>query len=68
MRIRLDYHGVIDTYPVYFSQMSKALIEKSHDVHIITGHESVQVKDTNPDSTYFNEVFPRQLCNLELKV
>jgi hypothetical protein len=37
MRIGLDYHGVIDAYPKFFSEFSKILKNKGHDLVIITG-------------------------------
>lgn len=39
MKIGLDYHGVIDKYPVIFSELSKKWQLSGHEVHIITGKE-----------------------------
>ena len=37
LKIGLDYHGVISRYPHYFSQFSKEVLAKGHELHIITG-------------------------------
>jgi hypothetical protein len=37
MNIGLDYHGVIDAYPKFFSEFSKILKKNGHDLIIITG-------------------------------
>ena len=54
MKIGLDFHGVIDKKPSYFSTFTKYLLkracldwhrdhpERSHEIHIITGHEDTQ--------------------------
>jgi len=39
MKIGLDFHGVIDAAPSFFSWLSNSLIKDGHEVHIITGHE-----------------------------
>jgi len=39
MKLGLDFHGVIDAAPVFFSWLSKKMVEDGHEVHIITGHE-----------------------------
>jgi len=36
-RIGLDMHGVIDSNPVLFSELTKILVESGNEVHIITG-------------------------------
>ncbi len=42
MKIGLDFHGVINADPGFFSQETKSLIEQGHEIHIITGHEDIQ--------------------------
>jgi len=37
IKVGLDLHGVIDTYPELFSQISKSLVKAGHEVHVITG-------------------------------
>ncbi len=37
MKIGLDIHGCIDYDPVFFSELSRTLIENGHEVHITTG-------------------------------
>ena len=39
MKIGLDVHGVIDTYPKLFSKLSKEWIAKGWEVYILTGQE-----------------------------
>jgi hypothetical protein len=39
MRIGLDLHGCIDRYPIYFECLTWNLINKGHEIHIITGQE-----------------------------
>lgn len=39
MKIGLDYHGVIDRYPVIFSELSKKWQLAGHKIHIVTGKE-----------------------------
>ena len=36
-KVGIDIHGVIDTYPEKFKQLSSALIKSGAEVHIITG-------------------------------
>jgi hypothetical protein len=38
MKLGLDFHGVVDRYPKAFAEMTKALTNAGHEVHIITGH------------------------------
>ena len=37
IRIGLDFHGVIDTHPKTFSDLSNRVISKGGEIHIITG-------------------------------
>ena len=37
LKVGLDIHGVIDAHPVFFSKLTQSLIEKGHQVYIITG-------------------------------
>ena len=37
MKIGIDFHGVIDVNPEFFSIITKLLVENKHEVHIITG-------------------------------
>jgi hypothetical protein len=39
MKIGLDFHGVINSLPIFFTEMSKLFISAGHEVHIITGKE-----------------------------
>jgi len=40
MKIGIDFHGVIDKNPEFYSLISKCLINSNHEVHIITGREN----------------------------
>jgi len=42
MKIGLDYHGVIDVEPEFFSYITGQLITKGNEIHIITGHEETE--------------------------
>ena len=37
LKIGLDIHGVIDTYPEKFKMLSCALVQYGAEVHVITG-------------------------------
>jgi len=37
LKLGLDVHGVIDTFPKDFTRLTKALVEAGHEVHVITG-------------------------------
>jgi hypothetical protein len=37
MRLGLDIHGVIDTAPIFFSLITKLLLDNGHEVFVITG-------------------------------
>ena len=39
MKIGLDFHGVIDTYPHVFGPLSKILMASGHEVYVITGQQ-----------------------------
>ena len=39
MKIGIDFHGVIDTYPDIFAALSLKWIKKGYEVHILTGKE-----------------------------
>lgn len=39
MKIGLDFHGVINSLPIFFGEMSRLFIAAGHEVHIITGKE-----------------------------
>lgn len=37
LKVGLDIHGVIDSYPLKFKLLSTALIDSGSEVHIVTG-------------------------------
>jgi len=37
LRVGIDFHGVMDTYPEFFKEFSRMLVDNGHEVHIITG-------------------------------
>jgi len=39
LKLGLDVHGVCDTYPQLFADLSKLFVNGGHEVHIITGQE-----------------------------
>lgn len=50
MKIGLDIHGVCDTAPEFFSELSKLFVEAGHEVIVITGAmESHGAKDELDD-------------------
>lgn len=44
MKIGLDFHGVINQMPKFFSCINKALINDGHEIHIITGGTKKEVE------------------------
>jgi hypothetical protein len=43
MKIGLDFHGVIDSNPELFAELTKMLVEKGHEVHIVTGPDRAKM-------------------------
>jgi len=39
MKVGIDFHGVIDDNPEFFSELSKLFVNNGHEVHIITGEK-----------------------------
>ncbi|MBU1169677.1 MAG: NUDIX hydrolase [Proteobacteria bacterium] len=39
IKLGIDVHGVADTAPHFFSELSRILVENGHEVHILTGAE-----------------------------
>ena len=39
MKIGFDFHGILDKEPKFFSKVTRKLIDKGHEVHILTGQE-----------------------------
>jgi len=39
IKIGIDVHGVADTIPHFFSELTRILVENGHEVHILTGAE-----------------------------
>lgn len=37
LKVGLDIHGVIDTFPAKFRQLSSALVKDGAEVHVVTG-------------------------------
>lgn len=42
MKMGLDFHGVIDKYPGFFSELTKHWVTSSNEVHIITGSQKTK--------------------------
>ena len=49
IKLGLDMHGVIDSDPTFFHLFTRHLIDKGHEVHIITGKELGPVLDDELD-------------------
>ena len=45
LKIGLDFHGVINDNPVYFSRFTAEAVRRGYEVHIITGGPSHKVKE-----------------------
>lgn len=37
LKFGLDFHGVIDSYPEFFKELSRMLVDNGHEIHIMTG-------------------------------
>ena len=37
MKIALDLHGIINSNPEFFSEMSKLFVNAGHEIHVLTG-------------------------------
>jgi copper homeostasis protein CutC len=37
MKIALDIHGICDTSPEFFKELSRLFVEAGHELHILTG-------------------------------
>lgn len=58
LKIGLDYHGVIDKNPNYFSVFCKLAFERGHQIHIITGGPKAQVKQKLEEAhIFYNHIF-----------
>lgn len=59
MKIGLDIHGVIDRDPKLFSELTHILIEKGHEVHVITGEEITDklINELNSYGINYNSIF-----------
>lgn len=42
IKLGIDVHGVADTAPHLFSELSRLLVENGHEVHILTGAEQTE--------------------------
>ena len=59
-QIALDIHGVIDTNPLFFSELTKCLTVCNWDVHILTGSTLTNLKITRwlfENNIYYNSLF-----------
>ena len=43
MKIGIDFHGVIEEYPEFFSEFTQAMIAFNHEIHIITGSKEKDI-------------------------
>lgn len=44
MKIGLDLHGIVNTHPEFFSELSKLFVGANHEVHILTGSHLLELK------------------------
>jgi hypothetical protein len=42
IKIGIDVHGVADTVPHFFSELTRMLVKHGHEVHILTGAEHTE--------------------------
>lgn len=42
IKIGIDVHGVLDTFPHFFAELTRLLVENGHEVHILTGAEQTK--------------------------
>lgn len=58
-KISFDIHGVIDTYPEFFSHLSKVCKERNHKVYIVTGNMKTEkiVKEIESYDINYDEFF-----------
>lgn len=58
LKIGIDYHGVIDKNPDYFSTFCQIAIARGHQIHIITGGPQAQVKQNLAEHhILYNHIF-----------
>lgn len=58
-KISFDIHGVIDTFPEFFSHLSKVCKERNHKVYIVTGNMKTEkiIKELNSYDITYDEFF-----------
>ncbi len=60
MKIGLDLHGVVESNPKFFSELSKLLVANGHEVHLITGKRfnlvEQELKDYGVVYTHFYSI------------
>ncbi len=42
IRLGLDLHGVIDAAPEFFSALARAMVDRGHEIYIVTGREDTE--------------------------
>lgn len=59
MKIGIDFHGVINKLPLFFSEMSRLFVENGHEVHVITGKELSEeyLKEIKSYNIYYTHLF-----------
>ncbi len=58
LRIGIDIHGVLDTNPAFFSELTNLLVSSGNEVHVLTGSKETeeihkQLKDMGIKWTHF---------------
>ena len=58
MKIGLDIHGVCDTNPEFFKELTRLFFQAGHEIHILTGRRESdgalnEIKELGLDYTHF---------------
>ncbi len=58
IKIGLDYHGVISRHPHCFSQLSKEVLSRGYELHIITGGPQKIIENRlKQEHIYYSHIF-----------
>ncbi len=58
MNIGLDFHGVLDSLPEFFSEFTKLFKEAGHEVHVITGgRKSDIIPELKKHKIHYTHIF-----------
>ena len=59
LKLGLDFHGVIDTFPEMIAEMSRMFVAAGHEVHVITGlkRDAIVQKGLDDFGIYYTHYF-----------